>query len=79
MAAKELTGVQAKVELLKLSENFNTTVEEDGRVKVEPKENTNLVGYLSEDKHEIYPTTTDAPINLKALNDINKFCKLMLG
>jgi hypothetical protein len=37
------------------------------------------VGYLSEDKHEIYPTTTDAPINLKALNDINKFCKLMLG
>ena len=79
MAAKELTAVQAKVELIRLSEKFNISEGEDGKTKVEPKdEGANLNAFITEDgKYEVFPTTTEAPLNIPALNDVVKFCKLM--
>lgn len=71
--------MQEKLTLIELSAKFNLETTEDGNVKVTPKdEEAGLTGYIKDEEYELYPSTTEKPLNIPALNEINKFCKLML-
>lgn len=75
-------NIQEKMTMMELSAKFELSpIEKDGEKKfqVTPKDETaNLIGYVSDGGYEMYPTTTEQPINILALNDLNRFCKLMV-
>jgi len=78
MANANPSPLQEKLELIELSAKFDLEPTEDGNVKVTPKnEEAGLIGYIKEGEYELYPTTTEKPLNIPVLNSINKFCKLM--
>ena len=77
--ANNSNPMQEKLDLIKLSAKFDLETIEDGSVKVTPKdEEAGLTGVVKNGEYELYPTTIEKPLNIPALNEINKFCKLML-
>lgn len=76
--ANNSNPVQEKLDLIKLSAKFDLDTTEDGSVKVTPKdEDARIFGIVKSGEYELYPTTTEKPLNFTALNEINNFCKLM--
>ena len=76
--ANNSNPVQEKLVLIELSAKFDLEPTEDGNVKVTPKdEDARIFGVVKSGEYELYPTTTEKPLNIAALNEINKFCKLM--
>lgn len=76
--ANNSTPVQEKLALIELSAKFDLATTEDGNVKVTPKdEDARIFGVVKSGEYELYSTTTEKPLNLAALNEVNKFCKLM--
>lgn len=76
--ANNSNPVQDKLDLIKLSAKFDLDTIEDGSVKVTPKdEDARIFGVVKSGEYELYSTTTEKPLNLAALNESIKFCKLM--
>jgi hypothetical protein len=80
--------VKDKMQLAELATKFNISpakkADADGVEKdyyeIVPKADNgaNLVCYMSEDgEYEVFPTTTDVPLNIPVFGDMVRYCKLL--
>lgn len=80
--------VKDKLMLAELAQKFNVKgmkkTDDNGNEKeyyeiTSKTEDSNLVAYIDDESgYEIYPTTTDVPLNIPVLGDMTRYCKLMV-
>ncbi len=89
-AANQTNGkmtLKEKLMLAELAQKFNVggtkKADADGNEKdyyeiTAKAEGANLVAFVDEaGEYEIFPTTTEAPLNIAVLGDMTRYCKLL--